>query len=124
MAKKFGPFLDLCVSSLRRGHANLLCIIPILSDVPEGGSLRVRLLYIITEIVSDSVDVGLKRKYNNSNMHILLKLHLKQAGDSDVSPSQWVEFYFRIQIEPKFVISYTNCNTKQIVLCSLPYWSL
>jgi len=26
------PFLDLCVSSLRRGHANLLCIVPILSD--------------------------------------------------------------------------------------------
>ena len=34
--KKFGPFLDLCVSSLRRGHANLLCLVPILSDVPEG----------------------------------------------------------------------------------------
>ena len=30
------PFLDLCVSSLRRGHANLLCIVPILTDVPEG----------------------------------------------------------------------------------------
>ena len=34
-SKKFGPFLDLCVSSLRRGHANLLCIVPILSDVSE-----------------------------------------------------------------------------------------
>ncbi|GJR23413.1 hypothetical protein Tco_0971940 [Tanacetum coccineum] len=34
--KKIGPFLDLCVSSLRRGHANLFCIVPILSDVPEG----------------------------------------------------------------------------------------
>ena len=33
--KKIGPFLDLCVSSLRRGHANLLCIVPILSDVSE-----------------------------------------------------------------------------------------
>ncbi|GKB45769.1 hypothetical protein Tco_0896522, partial [Tanacetum coccineum] len=33
--KNFGPFLDLCVSSLRKGHANLLCIVPILSDVPE-----------------------------------------------------------------------------------------
>jgi len=33
--KKCGPFLDLCVSSLRRGHANLLCIVPILSDVSE-----------------------------------------------------------------------------------------
>ncbi len=28
----FLDFLDLCVSSLRRGHANLLCIVPILSD--------------------------------------------------------------------------------------------
>ncbi len=35
--RKFGPFLDLCVSSSRRGHANLLCIVPILSDVSEEG---------------------------------------------------------------------------------------
>jgi hypothetical protein len=35
LRKKIGPFLDLCVSSLRRGHANLLCIVPILSDVSE-----------------------------------------------------------------------------------------
>ena len=27
--------LDLCVSSLRRGHANLLCIVPILADDPR-----------------------------------------------------------------------------------------
>ena len=27
--------LDLCVSSLRRGHANFLCIDPILTDVPR-----------------------------------------------------------------------------------------
>ena len=30
--------LDLCVSSLRRGHANLLCIVPIFSDAPRRGS--------------------------------------------------------------------------------------
>ena len=29
--KNLEPFLDLCVSSLRRGHANLLCIVPILT---------------------------------------------------------------------------------------------
>ena len=29
--KKLVTLLDLCVSSLRRGHANLLCIVPILS---------------------------------------------------------------------------------------------
>ena len=28
--------LDLSVSSLRRGHANLLCIVPILADDPRG----------------------------------------------------------------------------------------
>ena len=31
--KNLEPFLDLCVSSLREGHANLLCIDPILTDV-------------------------------------------------------------------------------------------
>jgi hypothetical protein len=34
--KKLGYLLDLSVSSLRRGHANLLCIVPILADDPEG----------------------------------------------------------------------------------------
>jgi len=34
--KKLVTLLDLCVSSLRRGRANLLCIVPILSDDPEG----------------------------------------------------------------------------------------
>ncbi|GAU49918.1 hypothetical protein TSUD_180360 [Trifolium subterraneum] len=61
MAKKFGPFLDLCVSSLRRGHANLLCIVPILSDVPEGTNLLVRCFYIKSETGRDAADVGLKR---------------------------------------------------------------
>ena len=34
-SKKLVPLLNLCVSSLRRGHANLLCIVPILSDDPQ-----------------------------------------------------------------------------------------
>ena len=33
--KKFDTILDFCVSSLRRGHANLLCIVPILTDDSE-----------------------------------------------------------------------------------------
>ena len=33
--QKFCTLLDLCVSSLRRGHANLLCIVPILTDDPR-----------------------------------------------------------------------------------------
>ena len=34
-AKQLVTLLDLCVSSLRRGHANLLCIVPILTDDPR-----------------------------------------------------------------------------------------
>ena len=34
-AKKLFTLLDLCVSSLRRGQANLLCIVPILTDDPR-----------------------------------------------------------------------------------------
>jgi hypothetical protein len=33
--QKLFTLLDLCVSSLRRGHANLLCIVPILTDDPR-----------------------------------------------------------------------------------------
>ena len=36
MSKKLVTLLNLCVSSLRRGHANLLCITLILSDAPPG----------------------------------------------------------------------------------------
>ena len=35
VSKKLFTLLDLCVSSLRRGHANLLCIVPILTDDPR-----------------------------------------------------------------------------------------
>ena len=38
--KKFVTLLDLCVSSLRRGYANLLCIVPILTDDLRRGSKR------------------------------------------------------------------------------------
>ena len=34
-SKKSSTLLDLCVSSLRRGHANLLCVVPILTDDPR-----------------------------------------------------------------------------------------
>jgi hypothetical protein len=33
--KKLFTLLDSCVSSLRRGHANLLCVVPILTDDPR-----------------------------------------------------------------------------------------
>ena len=33
--KNLVTLLDLCVSSLRRGHANLLCVVPTLTDDPR-----------------------------------------------------------------------------------------
>ena len=33
--EKLFTLLELCVPSLRRGHANLLCIVPILTDDPR-----------------------------------------------------------------------------------------
>ena len=49
--KKLGTLLDLCVSSLRRGHANLLCIVPILSDDPrrESGNSYIRDVNIVQQ---------------------------------------------------------------------------
>ena len=47
--KKLGTLLDLCVSSLRRGHANLLCIVPILSDDPrrESGKWCISYVHVV-----------------------------------------------------------------------------
>ena len=49
--KKLGTLLDLCVSSLRRGHANLLCIVPVLSDDPrrESGKLYIRDVHVVQQ---------------------------------------------------------------------------
>ena len=49
--KKLGTLLDLCVSSLRKGNASLLCIIPILSDDPrrESGKSCIRYAHIVQD---------------------------------------------------------------------------
>ena len=45
--KKLFTLLDLCVSSLRRGHANLLCIVPNLTDAPpKWGPIEVEIFYL------------------------------------------------------------------------------
>jgi len=87
MLKKVGPFLDLCVSSLRRGHANLLCSAPpILSDLTKGTSLVVCLFYIHVKYLGD---VGLKAN-KQANMILRMQciytyyfsthIHLKQPS--------------------------------------------
>ena len=45
--------LDLCVSSLRRGHANLLCTVPSLTDDPRMESRGGRAL--LTEMLSPRI---------------------------------------------------------------------
>ena len=44
--KKIGTLLDLCVSSLRRSHVNLLCIAPILPDDPRRESGKWCISYV------------------------------------------------------------------------------
>ena len=43
--------LDLCVSSLRRGHANLLCVVPISTDDPRRESQRFLFCCLLTAYV-------------------------------------------------------------------------
>ena len=38
--RKLLTLLDLCASSLRNGHANIICFVPILTDDPRRESLR------------------------------------------------------------------------------------
>jgi len=73
--KKFGPFLDLCVSSLRRGHANLLCIVPILSDVPEGTITTSTLTIYKHSFFTCPIDVVHLPNINSLNGLVLLKGH-------------------------------------------------
>jgi len=56
--KKFDTILDFCVSSLRRGHANLLCIVPILTDdsrrrsdsKQQPGAIYITYIYCISRL--------------------------------------------------------------------------
>ena len=45
--KHMFTLLALCVSSLRRGHANLLCIVPSLTDDPRRESIEAFVLFIV-----------------------------------------------------------------------------
>ena len=45
LAKKLWYFLDFCVSSMHWGHANLLCIVPILSDARRRKEERIDGIY-------------------------------------------------------------------------------
>ena len=57
LSKELFTLLDLCVSSLRRGHANLLCIVPILPD-NAGESIIYRSTFLEYEIILFKLSTG------------------------------------------------------------------
>ena len=77
--------LELCVSSLRRGHANLLCIVPILTDDPRRESNRpirpVHLLRVFLQESLSNLSGRLPNKFNgHENSHPLeLRVCLSQT---------------------------------------------
>ena len=73
--------LDLCVASLRRGHANLLCIVPILTDDPQRESVMYSFAFHLAHLDSRSCkDATLLRARANmcglTSAHIELKQSL------------------------------------------------
>jgi hypothetical protein len=76
VTKKLDTLLDLCVSSLRRGHANLLCIVPILTDDPRRESEILRLsifrifhLLLLACIILDSLHIDTKITHRGARTH-------------------------------------------------------
>ena len=56
--------LDLCVSSLSRGHANLLCIVPILTDDPRRESELIY-IYIYNITIDNNSMISIKHTSNH-----------------------------------------------------------
>ena len=73
--------LDLCVSSLRRGHTNLLCVVPILPDDPrkesEGDGLGV-----VPDVHEAVAEVGLVAQLR------VVDPHEVGAGDQEDARAQ------------------------------------
>ena len=100
--KKFGPFLDLCVSSLRRGHANLLCIVPILSDVSEETSFNSGVsIYEETYLVLKfrcGMGMGMSRPPAAENDAVSLNLHCLYGGPQPESEGHFSCFFIWLWI--------------------------
>ena len=71
--------LALCVSSLRRGHANLLCIVPVLTDDPRRESrsdsfLFICVIVIVIVIIMFSVSVSIMMIIISSIISIVISM--------------------------------------------------
>ena len=65
--KKLFTLLDLCVSSLRRGHANLLCIVPILTDDPRRESENIQ-----SWLAGDSCASEMQDELDGSRIYLIV----------------------------------------------------
>jgi len=76
--KKLFTLLDLCVSSLRRGHANLLCIVPILTDDPRRESKKEYFLqyWLNSQTAQTEHTAHVAHPAHTAHIDILHKLHI------------------------------------------------
>ena len=90
-AKSF-TLLDLCVSSLRRGHANILCIVPILTDDPLRESVQDGYIYIYIYILLVYIYIYI---YIYTHIYIYVFIYVLFPGVSGDSglPSARISLY-------------------------------
>jgi hypothetical protein len=94
--------LDLCVSSLRRGHANLLCIVPILTDDPRRESEKMmRIQAVPQRTIEQKAVVLFNSRSREKNIWLLC----------------WVKGYFVVGLYSS-VAERQSCKLK--VLGSIP----
>ena len=76
--------LDLCVSSLRRGHANFLCIAPILTDDPRRESL------IVDTTLKAVLPASVKKTLLRKTIHVEILAFRASNQGLDCSFCRWV----------------------------------
>ena len=74
--RRMTTLLDLLVSSLRRGHANLLCIVSSLTDDPRRASMKHGALYVATEKLITSMSAVNITAFHHCRFTIDEALHL------------------------------------------------
>ena len=112
-AKKVDTILDFCVSSLRRGHANLLCIVPILTDDLRRGSVVLQwqgaYLSSVATVLA-AIATGFFRKWMASARHCACR---EQVHDIDASRFPALASLTRTPIPARLMPSTSRPTTRQ-----------